>query len=208
MFEKNPDLSETFLEYITPDGTTELIQIIPSYLSQSGYGLFIQDGYTDREYKELMKMQMAQNTMDVPIEMRSNILKSITSGASSEEIHREIQIYADEIQKRQQQQQEMEQQMIEMQKEAQREMMKYQSELRVMEAQQISEVTKETKIELEKIAAERFALQEDINKNKVSDSVEREKIKQEHEDKRHENEIRSKEKIAKENNIVQLKKIS
>lgn len=208
MFEKNPDMSETFLEYITPDGTAELIQILPSYISQSGYGLFVQDGYSDKEYKDLMKMQMAQNTMDVPIEMRSNILKNITSGASTEEIHREIQMFADAIQKRQQQAQEMEQQMIENQKQAQLDLMKYQSELRVLEAQQMNEATKETKIELEKIAAERFALQEDINKNKISDSVEKEKIKQQHEDMRHDKELKSKEKIAKENNIVQLKKIS
>lgn len=205
LFEKNPDLSETFLEYISPDGTKELIKVIPDYVSQEGYGVFVQDGYSDKEYKDLMKLQMAQNTLDVPIELRSAILKNIVSGASTEEVHREIQMFADTLQKKQQQMQEMEQQTIEAQKQAQRDLMKYQSDLRVLEAVQINESTKQTKIELEKIAAERFALQEDINKNNEADSIEQERIKQEHEDKRQEKELEAKEKITKADNETKLK---
>ena len=171
-FEKNPDIKETFLEYITPDGTKELIEVLPEHVSQSGYGVFLQDSFSDVKYKNFMELQMQQNTQDIDIVTRSMILKSIANGASSEEIHREIQLMYDAIQKKAQQQQEMEmqaqQQAIQMQKDT----LIFQSQLRVQENLAISAGQEASKIEIEKIKASVFALSADINTNNVADQVE------------------------------------
>lgn len=171
-FEKNPD-GITFLEYITPDGTKELIEVLPEDVSQEGYGVFLQDSFSDVKYKNYMEMQMQQNTQDIDITMRSAILKSIANGASAEEIHRDIQMLSDDIQKKLQAQQEME---IKAQQEnikAQREAMIFQSQLRVQEANDIAAFRSVTDIEKAKIDASRFALEADINKNSINDAIEK-----------------------------------
>lgn len=176
-FEKNPDIKETFLEYITPDGTKELISVLPEHVSQSGYGVFLQDSFSDVKYKNFMELQMQQNTQDIDIVTRSMILKSIANGASSEEIHREIQLMYDAIQKKAQQQQEAEQQAqlqaIQMQKDT----LTFQSQLRVQENLAITAGQEASKIEIEKIKASVFALQSDINKDMIADSTEEVKMK-------------------------------
>jgi hypothetical protein len=176
-FENNPDVKETFLEHAMPDGTRELIKILPEYTQQSGIGVYLQDTYSDKDYKELMKMQMLQNTQDIDIETRSAIIKAISSGASTEEIHREVQILTGKIQERAQQQQEAEQQFQAMQMQAQRDLMAYQSQLRVQEANLIHDYQKDTKLAIAEIDATSYAMSADIDQDKRNDELQKEEMK-------------------------------
>jgi len=171
-FENHPNQEVSFLEYVAPDGTKELIEVIPSHLSQSGYGLFLQDAYSDKEYKEMMKNQIYQNTQDISIELRSEILKGLSNGASSEEIHRSIQLLQKTIEEKQMKMQEAEQQAIEANKKAQMDLMKYQSDLRLQEATQIAIINNQGKLEQSKVEVQRYALESDINANQINDNLE------------------------------------
>lgn len=170
-FENNPDAKETFLEHAMPDGTRELIKILPEYVHANGLGVYLQDTYSDKEYKEMMKMQINQNTQELDIETRSAINKSISSGASTEEIHREIQMMMEGIRRRQQEQQEAEANFLKQKEEADRNLLKYQSELRTGEAIAITDSQTALKIRLAELDAEKWRMQNDVNKDNVDDKL-------------------------------------
>jgi hypothetical protein len=131
----------------------------------------MQDSYSDKEYKDMMKATLMQNTQEIDMESRSAIMKAITSGASTEEVHREIQMLTQNLQERAKQAQEMEAKMMQEKDAFQRELLAYQSELRVQEGLAISAGQETSKIEIEKIKASVFALQSDINKDMIADST-------------------------------------
>lgn len=176
-FEDNPDVKETFIENAMPDGTKELIKVIPDFLAFEDVGVYLEDSYSDKEYKDIMKATLMQNTQEIDMATRSTILKSITSGASKEEIHREIQMLTQALEEKAKQAQEMEAKMLQEKDKFQRELMAYQSELRVQESLAISAGQEASKIEIEKIKASVFALQADINNNMMADSTEEVKLK-------------------------------
>lgn len=203
-FRENPDSDEHLIEYITPDGTKELIEILPEYLEGSQVGLFVTTGYSDQQYANILKEKLIQNTIDEPLDVLSGILKDISNNASAEEIHRKIQMFSDEQRKRQQAQMEQEQQIIESNKQAQRELMAYQSELRKDE--KIAEAVEKriTATEAADLNASNMERAADINENKIADSIEKTRIQEEGNNKRQEKELafkreelKSKEKIAK-----------
>lgn len=203
-FEKNPDSKEHLLEYITPDGTPQLIKVLPQYLEGNQIGLFVTTGYSDQQYAAIMKEKIIQNTLEEPLDAVSGILKKITANASAEEIHREIQMFADDQRKRQEQAAKREEEMKAQLKKDQYEAMKYQSDLRIEEkvAEQVEK--RLTTLEATALDREKFMLAADVDQNKIADSIEKEKISQEAQDKRQDKELEfkreeldSKERIAK-----------
>lgn len=174
-FDEYPDSKECILEYIVPDGK-ELIRIKREYLSPGAMGIFVVDGYGNRQYQEYMMQKIAQNTQDTPLDQISSILKDISSGLSSEEIHRKIQMFSDEQRKRMEQQQKMEMEMQKQQTLAAQEAMKFQSELRVAEAVAISNDKKEHDLAIAQIEADDRRLANDVNLNNMNDQVETKKL--------------------------------
>lgn len=176
-FEKNPDDDSTVLEYITPDGTKELISVLPDYTKSQDYGIFLTSTYSDTEYKQLMEARILQNTNDIDMATASAISKAIKSGASAEEIHREIQMMVDANQKRAEEMQKMEMQSRQQNIEDQKALAIFQSQLKVQEAKEIARAQQAGKVEIARIDAERFALQADIDKSGVNDDLEKERMK-------------------------------
>lgn len=193
-FRENPDSKENLIEYITPDGTRELIKILPEHLNHDDIGLFVHDSFKDKQYIDLMTQKIAQNTIDpATADTMSTIFKAIVSGGSSEEIHRMIQTASDKQQARIQEQQESQMKIIQQQKEAEREIKKYESDLRIEESIiREREATKRT-VAGASIDVQKFAIAADINKDGEADSVTKAK-----------NDNESKEKIAKENNKTKI----
>ena len=196
-FENNPDIKETFLEHAMPDGTKPLIQVLPEYVKGSGIGVYLQDTYSDKDYKELMKMQILQNTQDIDIETRSAIIKAISSGASTEEIHREVQILTGKIQEQAQAQQKAEQEFQAAQMEAQRNLMAYQSQLKVQEANLIHDYQKDTKLAIATIDAQSYALQADIDADGRNDELQKEELKIQADKEMQEKDLKAKEEMQK-----------
>lgn len=203
-FRENPDSKEHLIEYIAPDGTKELIQVLPEYLEGEQVGLFVTTGYSDQQYANILKEKLIQNTIDEPLDVLSSILKDISNNNSAEEIHRKIQMFSDDQRKREEQRFKMEQDAIASQKDAQRELLTYQSELRKDEkiAEQVEK--RLTATEAAEIESKRFQLAADVDNNKIADTITKEEMKQDAEDKRQDKELefkreelKSKERIAK-----------
>ena len=203
-FRGNPDSNEHLLEYISSDGTKELIQVLPEYLEGEQIGLFVTTGYSDQQYANILKEKLIQNTIEEPLDVLSGILKEISNNASAEEIHRKIQEFSDDQRRRQEAQVKREQEMAAQLKSDQGELLAYQSELRKDEkiAEQVER--RLTATEAAEIESKRFQLAADIDQNKQADSIQKEEIKQDAEDKRQDKELafkreelQSKEKIAK-----------
>lgn len=105
IFEDNPELEEHTLYYVLPDGTKELFSITPKMLEPIQMGLFVTDSGRSQEYATAM-MNMAhafaQNAGE-GMESLSTLIKSITSGASPEEIHKMLAVEGQRQQERMQQ---------------------------------------------------------------------------------------------------------
>ena len=113
---------------------------------------------------------MAQNAGQGS-EVVSTILKSISSGASVAEIDKMIQMESYKQQERIAQQQQREQELQQELRKYQMDIMKYQSDLRVDEVIAKEDAKKETTLEKAEIDAQVFALQQDIDNNKVNDDL-------------------------------------
>ena len=175
-FDKYPDAEEYILEHMVPDGK-ELIRVKREYLSPGAMGIFVIDGYGNRQYQDFMMQKIAQNTQDTPLDQISEILKDVSAGLSSEEIHRKIQVFADTQRKRIEQQQKAE---MEMQKQAlvsRQEDLKYQSELRVAEAIAISNDKKEHDVAIAQIEADDRRLANDVDKDGRNDEIQKTQMK-------------------------------
>ena len=96
---------------------------------------------------------------------------SISSGASVAEIDKMIQMESHKQQERIAQQQQREQELQQEMRKMQMDMMKYQSDLRIEEVIAKEDAKKETTLEKAEIDAQVFALQQDIDNNKVNDDL-------------------------------------
>jgi hypothetical protein len=96
------DNGECFITYAMPDGTVELLNVTSSMCELLGIALFVSNSGQDQAYLDAM-LQMshafAQNAGE-GIETVSALLKSITQGASPEEVHKMIQVESIKQQKR------------------------------------------------------------------------------------------------------------
>jgi hypothetical protein len=94
---------EHLVHYITPDGIEELFKVTPKMLQPVDIGIFTSIGANDQKYLDYMLNNVqafAQNAGE-GVEAISTLIKSITSGASPEEVHKQIQIESLKQQKRQ-----------------------------------------------------------------------------------------------------------
>ena len=142
-------------------------------------------------------MQILQNTQDIDIETRSAIIKAISWGASTEEIHREVQILTGKIQEQAQAQQKAEQEFQAAQMEAQRNLMAYQSQLKVQEANLIHDYQKDTKLAIATIDAQSYALQADIDADGRNDELQKEELKIQADKEMQEKDLKAKEEMQK-----------
>jgi len=110
-FRNNPGVNEHYIQYALPDGNQELIKVLPDYLSHEDIGLHLSDSGQNKFYRESMLSMVhaiAQNAGE-GAENISSIIKSISNGASPEEIHKMITVESEKQRNRQQQQQQMQQ---------------------------------------------------------------------------------------------------
>ena len=162
IFEAEPEKKEHFLHYVTPDGTPEMLRITPDLLQNEDVGLFISNSGNDEIYRKMMTQMshaFSQNAGEGMIEV-STILRAITSGQSSAEIHKLI-----ELTSRKQQERMMANQEAEMKRQQQMAMVAKEDR----EDKQAHEVElQEKKYDREEILAviRDFAFQEDLNKDK------------------------------------------
>jgi len=206
-FALNPDSKDHLVEYITEDGTKELIKILPEYLDHADIGLFIGSNSGDQTYIQYMLQNIqpiAQNAGEGAGTL-STILRAITSGEPAEKIHRMIQMESDKQNERMEQRAAQEEQMIEKNKESQRELMKYQSDLELEKAITIEKIKGENWIKQTEIDATKFAQQYDINQNMINDNLEKEKMKLDADKVKLDKTIASQEKIAEGNRQTQEK---
>lgn len=183
-FRNNPNEDHYLLEYITSDGTKELIEVTPDYLNLEDIGLFVETS-VDSTYRDIMLQKIAQNTFDPATSGNTSmILKAITSNASNEEIHRMIEVEQEKMQKQQQEQMQREQELIQEQKAAQRDLMAYQNELKVLSDTLKEEQKRMTTLQAASIEVNKFKLQNDVDENGVNDMIKLQEIKESNENKR------------------------
>lgn len=208
-FEDNPNESNTLIEYLTPEGTKELIEILPEYLDHSKVGLKIGSINQNQLYNQYM-LQNSMNLIQNPesIEVVSEVIKALSSGdASKEEVHQLIQTAAERFRENQSAQMQQQQQMVEMQKQAAMELQDRQAQIdnQMKLTQIVAKGQQDTNKAM--IQARDYAMAQDINQNNISDRVESDREQREHDkqmkemelkhdEKMTEKEIKSKEKIA------------
>ena len=91
-FEDNPDVKETFLQYITPDGSKETLRVTPDYLSHEDMGIFIQGNNYGNDYRNFMVSRLqdfAQNRGE-GMTMISELVKAVAMKEDPETIHKMI----------------------------------------------------------------------------------------------------------------------
>lgn len=170
MFIKNPGKKEHFIHYITPSGSEELIKVTPELLNHNDIGLYLSNSGESQVYIETMKQlthAFAQNAGE-GLETVSALLKSITSGASPEEVHKMISLESDKQSKRRQ---EMENRQMEIQQQMQ------QKELEAKEDEQAHEIEKiqvkgQIDKEIKAMDVYKFIADLDANQNNIPDHLE------------------------------------
>lgn len=97
------DGRKAIFNYILPDGTTELFNVSDNMLQHTDIGLYVSNSGQEQKYLDSMEhlaLTFAQNSGE-GIEVISTLLKSITQGASPEEVHKMIQVELEKQRKRQ-----------------------------------------------------------------------------------------------------------
>lgn len=92
-FEDNPDKTEVNLNYVMPDGTREILKIIPDYLKFSDIGVFIKNSGENEQYRKMMEqytLQALSQNRGEGAEAMSAIMKSLARNESPEKIHKMI----------------------------------------------------------------------------------------------------------------------
>jgi hypothetical protein len=194
-------------QFILNDSSLRTLDIKESSFKNANFGLFVTDSGKEKEYMDDMK-QLAQAFIqnDGSIEQVSYILKARTSGASPEEIHKQIV-------KIQREKEEKDARTAQSQLDSQEKITKMQIENREDEQlARLEEIDRKGMWELRKAEVTSFLGQkdQDVNDNNIPDQLEVEKIrlgrdKLEYDKEKDElnrnlkrEEIRSREKIAKE----------
>ena len=91
-FRDNPDVTETYLSYITPEGTKKLLSITSDYLDMEDVGIFIYDSTQNdvyRRYMEQVGHALAQNRAE-GADVISSIFMSLARGDSPVTVHKKI----------------------------------------------------------------------------------------------------------------------
>lgn len=112
IFSQSPQLAEHSFHYILPDGTQELLKVTPDMLRHTDIGLYVSNNTQHQKYLDIMLQlthAFAQNAGE-GMEAVSAIVKGITSGVSSEEVHKMIQIESKKQQERMMQMEQVKQQ--------------------------------------------------------------------------------------------------
>jgi hypothetical protein len=105
------DSQYLIFQYITPDGSRELLEVTPDLLEMEDIGIWVANTTKDQLYKRHME-QMLQVIGQNPesAEVISTVSKAISSQSSPEEIHRIIQVLARQQQERMQENEKLNQQ--------------------------------------------------------------------------------------------------
>jgi len=169
-FEQQPTIQSLAFEYVAPNGTKELLQVMPDQLSPSGVGIYVSDSNNDKLYMDYMlnyTHAIAQN-QGQGAAIVSKIVHMISSNRSAEEINKEILLYEEDTRKRMEDAQRAEAEKAEKAKKELVEMMKFESQLKSDE-----NVRKEEERNIgREIEAQRFALAKDIDANGMNDDLE------------------------------------
>jgi hypothetical protein len=153
IFEMNPKKKHHFIEYITPQGTKELLKVTPEVLDMEDLGLFLSNSGQDKVYRDVMA-NYAQAFSQNPegIDIISGLIKSITNGESPEAIHKQILVEAEKQQQRaaqmQEQQLKSQERMLQMQLENREDEQAHEIEKTLLEIQGELEAIR-TKIQAE-----------------------------------------------------------
>lgn len=160
-FEEFPEETHNILHYLGPDGKDKLFKITPKMLEHVDFGLYSEVASGDQKYMEYMlqNIQPLSQNAGEGVEVISGILKDIFSGASPEEVHKEIQILASK-QKKSMEKAQMQQQQAQL--EAQKQMQE--KELENREDMQTHE---KEKITLKETLAAQSAAEIQLLKNEV-----------------------------------------
>jgi hypothetical protein len=108
IFINNPYTTEHYLQYLLPDGSIEMLRVTPEDIKHTDIGLYLTNEGQVQRYHDIMMQQLTAiaNNAAEGVETISSIIKSIVSGASPEETHRNIEIAALKQHQRQQAMQE------------------------------------------------------------------------------------------------------
>lgn len=114
-FEDNPDITETYLTYVSGIKSTSILKITPELLDFSDMTLFVTNDNSDNQYREIMMspqmlQAFAQNRGE-GMDGISLLVKAITSGESPQDIHDMIKKLNKEQQQREQEMMMQQQQM-------------------------------------------------------------------------------------------------
>lgn len=181
---ENDDVKEHPLQYVLPNGSVETLKIHRGMVEKlEDVGLYVYNTGKDKMYFDIMmsNMQALFQNMDGDVSAISGVLKSLTSTNSVEEVHKEIQMLAKRNQEQQQRLEQAKMQTIEAQKKAQYDALKYQSELNLASDLKYLEAESEIKRLVAQLDAEKLRNANDVNANKMADSIELEREKMQHE---------------------------
>jgi len=94
-FEENSEKSETYLNYILPDGTRKLLTIKHEWLDHEGLGIYLQDTTYNEAYRRNVAnyaLQALSQNRGEGAEIISDLVMAVSRGESPEKIHKMIQI--------------------------------------------------------------------------------------------------------------------
>jgi hypothetical protein len=108
IFIQNPYTTEHYLQYLLPDGSIDMLRVTPDDIKHTDIGLYLTNEGQVQRYHDIMMQQLTAiaNNAAEGVETISSIIKSIVSGASPEETHRNIEVAALKQAQRQQAMQE------------------------------------------------------------------------------------------------------
>ena len=188
-FELNPDTNSTFIQFMGYDRIQEIVNITPEFLKPQDAGVIVANSFNDAQYVQFILQKIQQNTNGISMSEYSEVIKSITSGISVEEIHKKINELEEELAKKEQQRQEAEVKLQQQLIEKQKELIAFQTSQEIQKERLIEEERRKTKILEAEIDVNKYRYAADVDENRVSDKVEAERIRQEHEDKRNKEKI-------------------
>ena len=92
-FEENPNIEETFLNYVTPDGMKKVLKITPKLLDHESIGLFVHNGTNNNLYRQYMMnavQPLTQNSEGAGL--ISELIMSLTRNESPQRIHKKLKL--------------------------------------------------------------------------------------------------------------------
>lgn len=169
-FADNPEVEETFLNFVTPEGINKTLKITPDLLDHEGVGLFIHDGTYNEQYRQYMAMYtqaIAQNRGEGSA-LISELIMSITRGDSPLEINKRLKLAEQEQQKRMQELEQVRGQIEQQKAETEARLEQQKHENKLVEIEKQGDIDKELK------AMDVYKFQDDLNKDRdgIPDPIE------------------------------------